>query len=488
MLQHLLSSNFIQIAHSPESSPPSSPRSVTSSRSTAPIDYFVLDKDARDHFRNGLSIDEKVEQAWLACRVCTNGIKENDADSSTLQQVHTFGSIMLPHARACYDDWAGVLENPPDEVAWHVLGNVCMTQGALAQAIGCFELALRQDAGMETLQRIQTSISLSQLLEREGNSQKSLEILKSIDMESIDQALGFRVARARASATAACGELGRAEDQYKTLEHEQEQILGPTHAETVGTVQMLAATLERLEKLGDAQILYRRVYQSYQYTFGQGHPMTLGSLDDLANISKAVFATEDAENLYKQSIDIKTRYLGADHPRTAFAIQNLATMDDLRGRYSEAKQKYIKALEIMRPTIGPSHPHYTLTLKNLARSLHHHGQILGLDTPMSSSLGAADFTTRVTGFANARSPAARDGVMRETARRRALMESEQRYLEVLRSMKASRGIYSEEHVRAVAQELHQLYEDENIFALQRYEKIQELWALAGASPRRGTMS
>ena len=253
-----------------------------------------MDNEARAQVRKSLSEGERLENAWLACQMCVGSIRQNSADSTTLREVHSFGKIMAPHAKTCYDDWAPALESIPDSsnVAWHVLGNVCMTQGAVDQAIGCFELALRQEPPMEPLDGIQTSLSLAQLLEQRGSYDESSQVLNSINIESIDKALGFQVAFAKASAVAARGELSDAEYRYETLEHEQEQALGPAHAETVGTVQMLASTLKHLGKLQDAQTLYRRVHLSYQTTFGQDHPMTLGSLDDLAHISKAIFAID----------------------------------------------------------------------------------------------------------------------------------------------------------------------------------------------------
>lgn len=486
VIQHLLSMNFIQIAPSPDSTPPSSPRSIVTTRSATTVDYFFVDKDAREHIRDTMSIDETIKHSWIACNLCVNGIRDNSLDASSLPEIHSFSRVILPHARTCYDDWAEVLENPPDEVAWHVLGNVCMIQGALKQAIGCFELALRQNSSaMTTVERIQTSISLARLLEQEGNGERSLEVLTSIDMASVDQALGFQVSRAKASANASCGHLDRAEDQFENLEHEQEQLLGAAHAETVGTVQMLAATLERLERLDDAQTLYRRVYLSYQKTFGQSHPMTLGSLDALANISKALFATSEAESLYKLSVEIKTRCLGPDHPRTAFALQNVATIEDVLGRYGDARQKFAAALKIMQDTLGPLHPHYTLTAHNFARCLYHHAQVLGNNTPMSSSLGATEFHARNTA---GRSHKPADGVMRETARRRALMESETRYLEVLNNMRKAKGIYQYEQVLKVGQELYQLYDTEEFFALHRFEKIQSMWEIVDGAKRRNTIS
>ncbi len=439
-----------------------------------------------------MSAEDEVECAWLACAVCVDGIRQQHMQSSTLQEVHSFGKVMAPHAKACYEDWSRVLESDPDSntVAWNVLGNVCMIQGLIGESIGCFELALRQKPPMAPLDKIQTSLSLSQLLERRGDHEQSLRVLAAVEIESVDKALGFRVAFAKASAAAARGELTDAEYQYETLEHEQEETLGPAHAETVGTVQMLASTLDRLGKSQEAQMLYRRVYLSYQTTFGQDHPMTLSSLDDLADISKAVFAIDDAESLYQKSIDIKSRSLGPRHPRTALAIQNLASIDDLRGRYAAARAKYEKALDAMLPTLGRAHPHYTKTMTNLAHSLRCQGQVLDdEEDSVAASVSRAESQQRNKGRDRDATLHARtlDAMMRDGARRRAFEDAESLYIEVIGIQKAARDMYSDEDLLATGSLLCEMYETSRFFAAEKGAKVDALRTLLREGRRRGTM-
>lgn len=457
--------NFIQTPGSESSSAYSTPSSSPSSHSSASFDSFVVDPAARDHVRQTLTTDEKVEHAWMACNVCVDGIQEKESDSSTLHEIHDFGRIMAPHAKTCYDDWSGVLEGPEDEdedVAWHVLGKVCMTQGATEQAIGCFELSLRQDSNTDAVERIQTSLSLATLLRQAGQHKRSGEVLSEIDMASIDTLLGFRVALAKASAAAAQGELDNAEDQYESLEVEQEQALGPTDVATVGTVQALASTLEKLGRLEEAQALHRRVYMSYQNVLGQGHPMTLEALESLASISKDTFAIDEAEALYQLSVDIKTRVLGADHPGTAHAIQNLAAIDDLLRRYPAARDKYRRALAIIAPSLGRAHPLYTVTMENLALSSRWHGRSLPLGPePPPPSSSSSPSSPRASAF----------------------REAERLYLDVLHIKTSARELYDEDAVLATGSKLCEMYENEGFFAEGRLERVDSLKGLL----RRGTV-
>lgn len=386
---------------------------------------------------------------------------------------------MAPHAKTCYDDWSSVLERWPDDddVAWQVLGNVCMTQGLVDQAIGCFELSLKHNGQMDTMDRIQTSLSLASLLQQSEQHDRSQQVLADIDiLPSIDRVVGFKVALARASASAAQGEYTRAEDQYELLEHQQEEFLGPTDTSTVDTVQKLATTLEHLGKLEEAQALYRRVYLSYRNLFGQSHPMTLDALEDLAHICQESNAIDEAGSLYAQSLEIRTRTLGAEHPTSAHVLQKLAVIDDMRFRHADAREKYQRALELMAPTIGRAHPLYTTTMENMALSARWQGHALGdADTAQRRPLQREGSDTAKTA-----------DVLRETRRRRAFEEAEKLYLDVLGIKRSARELYSVDDVIDAGDKLREMYEHEDFFEECRGRKIDDLLELLRESRRRGT--
>lgn len=513
VLQYLFDQNFIQTPSpdSPSSSTSSSPSSPYASQatnsSTASFETFILDPAARNFVRATLKDGEQEENAWLACNICVDGIRQKETNSSSIPEIHDFGRIMAPHAKTCYDDWSGILRHDDDDVAWQVLGNVCMTQGALEQAMGCFELSLRQKSNTDARERIQTSLSLASLLQQAGQHERSAQVLTSIDLASIDKALGFRVALAKVSAAAARGDFNDAEDQYEIIEHEQEEELGPTDAATVSTVQKLASTLEHLGKMEEAQALYRRVYISYQSMFGQSHPITVEALDELARVSKASNAIDEAEALYKKSLEIKTRTLGAEHPSTAHAMQELAAIDEMRWRYEDAKTKYQKALDIMAASLGKVHWLYTTTMENLALSCRLRGRALGDDdetasifSPEADSSTSRAFrsrsrtrrhltinsTTTITreDYAN---KSKEEAVLRDASRRRAFAEAEKLYLDVLVIKKSAIELYREDEVVATGSKLREMYESEAFFNDCRDEKVLALMGLLREMKRRGTL-
>ncbi|KAG6079786.1 hypothetical protein E4U33_008114 [Claviceps sp. LM78 group G4] len=495
VLKYLLNQNFIQVPVNlidRSSLDPflSSSLPSSSSQGQTLLDYFVVDKVVRDHVRSTLTDGKRSDYAWMACSICIDGIRRKEAQSASLQDMYDFGKIMGPHAMACFDDWSSVLDEMQGdcEIAWGVLGQVCMKQGALDQAIGCFELSLRQNFNaMDPSERIEVILSLSSLFNKAGRPDRSCEILTDVNIvPHLDQALQQRVASARAATAASQGDLALATDEYQALKFDQDATLGPTHPFTVSTIQNLATTLEQRGKLEEAQALYRRVYISYQHMYGPRDNMTLEALDDLANICKDTFAIDDAQGLFKQSVTSLTRALGATHPETAYAIQSLAIIDDLRGRYIDAKSKYQHALSILAPTLGKAHPLYTMALENMALSTRRHAQSLAkipVSIPMnpsrrpSPSLLLSRFQTQPQ-RASPKISRLKDldteyRVLRIAASEQLFEEAECLYLEILAINKAALdwGLYSDEDIASTSWKLEEMYESEDFFEGERLDKV-----------------
>jgi tetratricopeptide (TPR) repeat protein len=444
-----MDNNFIQSSSS-SSSADSSPN--------ASFDSFILDPKARDYVRDSLDGLECTENAWLACNFCVGSLRKNEIESTSLPEVHEYGRIMVPHAKTCYDDWSNLLEkaaivegvNVDNSVEWQVLGNVCMTQGAIEQAIGCFQLSLQKNGNgtMDFKERIQTSLSLASLLQQEGQADKCLDVLDEIDIESIDKALGFKVAMAKAAAAAANGNFSDAEDQFNRLELNQEETFGPTDIMTVSTVHNLATTLKKLGKFSEAQALYRRVFFSYKSLFGPSHAMTLEALEELAQASLAAGAIAESESLYKQSVDLKTRTLGAQHPSTADSLSSLAIIYDLKGDYDNARAKYQTALDILASSAGKAHPSYVRTLENHALNARYRAQTL---------------------------PEGKD-------RERAFADAEANYRDVIGIKQSQPDLYSESQVLSTVSKLREMYENEPYYRRDRDQRLAAASSLLGGAP------
>lgn len=460
------------------------------------MDSFILDPAARSWVRESLGEDRLAEFAYLACTLCVESIRRRDLESSSLPEIHVFARVLGPHACACFEDWGYLLQRWPqdNDIDWYVLGRVCMTQGAVEQAIGCFELSLEQKDMMDPVERIQVVLWLASILRKNGQPEKSRQVLDGIDARFIDQAAGFRVAKAKASAAAAEGQLARAEDGLEMLEQQQAEALGVANISTVDTVQQLAGTLEQTGKTEEAQALYRRVWLSCQSLFGPNHPTTLAALEDLARISLDSHAIDEAEALYRQAVEINMRTLGEDHPSTAQAVLKLALIDDIRCRYEAARLNYERALNTLGAS-GKANPSYTAAAENFALSSRWHGHSLVEDAdgditmrpPSSSSSSsspsssASDHNTiRATTVAATASmppppkPATTTTV--KTDRPNPLLTAERLYLEVLSIKSSARDLYAEADITETASKLGEMYESESFFDSVREVKGKELRA------------
>jgi tetratricopeptide (TPR) repeat protein len=450
------------------------------------MESFILDPVARTNTRESLSEDKLAEFAYLASMLCVESIRRRDLESSSLPEIHVFARALGPHARACFEDWGQFLERWPEDndIDWYVLGRVCMTQGAVEQAIGCFDLSLEHKDKLDAVERIQVVLWLASILRKNGQPDRSRQVLDEIDARFIDQAAGFRVAKAKASAAAAEGELARAEGDLEMLEQQQAEALGVTDISTVDTVQQLAGTLEQMGKMEEAQALYRRVWLSCQSLFGLNHPTTLAALEDLARISLESHAIDEAEALYQQAVDISVRTLGREHPNTAHAILKLALIDDIRCRYDSAKVNYERALQTLEG-LGKANPTYTAAAENYALSSRWHGHSLDEDadgdlvmrSPSPSSTTSSDNNTiRATTMAAASMPPPPN--IRST---RAIPHTttpfttaESLYLSVLSIKISARDLYTEADIMDTASKLSEMYESESFFENLREEKGKEL--------------
>jgi tetratricopeptide (TPR) repeat protein len=441
------------------------------------MESFILDPIARTNAREALSEDKLSEFAYLACTLCVETIRRRDLESSSLPEIHVFARVLGPHARACFEDWGHFLQRWPqdNDIDWYVLGRVCMTQGAVEQAIGCFELSLEQNDNLDAVERIQVVLWLASILRKNGQPDRSRQVLDEIDARFIDQAAGFRVAKAKASAAAAEGELARAEGDLEILEQQQAEALGVADISTVDTVQQLAGTLEQMGKMEEAQALYRRVWLSCQSLFGVNHPTTLAALEDLARISLDSHAIDEAEALYKQAVEINMRTLGEDHPNTAHTVLKLALIDDIRCRYDAARVNYERALNTLG-ALGKANPAYTTAAENFALSSRWHGHSLLEDpdhdhpmrSPSPSSTSSSDNTTIRASAQTSMPPPPPPTISNP------FTTAEDLYLSVLDIKISARDLYTEADIMDTASKLSEMYETEKFFEGVREEKGREL--------------
>jgi tetratricopeptide (TPR) repeat protein len=122
------------------------------------------------------------------------------------------------------------------------------------------------------------------------------------------------------------GQYWEAEPLLKSALSICEQVLGPEHPETLGTVNNLAILYWQQGKYEEAEPLYQRALEAQERVLGPEHPNTAQSLDNLANHYANQGKYEEAEPLYQRALTTYEGALGADHPETKRVRNNYALL------------------------------------------------------------------------------------------------------------------------------------------------------------------
>ncbi len=162
------------------------------------------------------------------------------------------------------------------------------------------------------------------------------------------------------------GDYASAEVVAEVARDYAEEVLGPEHPGTIGTIYILARIYQTQDRYGEAEPLYKRAVGSSERVLGPEHPLTLISIESLAALYESQGRYGMAEPLYKRVLTTNKRVLGPEHPFTLRNINNLANLYQSQGRYEEAEPLHKHALATSERLFGPNHPKTLISVNNLA--------------------------------------------------------------------------------------------------------------------------
>ena len=122
------------------------------------------------------------------------------------------------------------------------------------------------------------------------------------------------------------GQYREAEPLWKSVLTFCEQVLGPEHPDTLGTVNNLALLYWGQGKYEQAELLYQRALEAKERVLGPEHPDTLSTINNLAVLYVEKGKYEEAEPLYQRALATYEWALGADHPETKRVRNNYAIL------------------------------------------------------------------------------------------------------------------------------------------------------------------
>ena len=106
----------------------------------------------------------------------------------------------------------------------------------------------------------------------------------------------------------------------------------------------------------EAEKLCQESLEIRQRVLGPTHPDTLESMNDLGVAYDRVGRTAEAVRLLEETLSYGARSLGSEHPDTLDSMNNLGVAYSEAGRTAEAIALLEETLRLRREKLGPEHP------------------------------------------------------------------------------------------------------------------------------------
>ena len=174
----------------------------------------------------------------------------------------------------------------------------------------------------------------------------------------------------------------------------QRRVSGPEDPDLVASMKRLAAILYDEGRYDESEKMKRETLEIQRRILGPDHPETLGSMNNLANALESQGHYAEAEELHRETLASRRRVLGPEHPDTLLSMNNLALALQDDGRYTEAEKLYREVLETRQRVLGPDHPNTLRSMSMLALTLQSEGRFSEAEKLYHQSL---DIQRRVLG-------------------------------------------------------------------------------------------
>jgi tetratricopeptide (TPR) repeat protein len=179
--------------------------------------------------------------------------------------------------------------------------------------------------------------------------------------------------RIHADAVEGRGRDSEAEELYRAVLADQEQVLGEDHPDTLATRHELAKVIGH-NRYPEAELLFRKILADRERVLGSGHRSTLATRHELARAVGHMGRGREAELMYRQVLAARSRDCGHDHPSTLVARHGVAWALGKQGRFSEAEQSHRTILSDQQRILGADHPDVLSTRQYLAWAIANQGR------------------------------------------------------------------------------------------------------------------
>lgn len=147
----------------------------------------------------------------------------------------------------------------------------------------------------------------------------------------------------------------------------RERLLGPTHPETLRSVNHLALLLSLMDRLDEAELMARRAMAGSEMTRGRYYHLTLMSTHTLGKILCCKGQYEPAAELCRRVLNGCLKVLGPSNRETLRCLQSLGLIEEGQGKYVEAEVLLVQVVNGNLKALGQEHHETLSSMKDLER-------------------------------------------------------------------------------------------------------------------------
>ena len=147
----------------------------------------------------------------------------------------------------------------------------------------------------------------------------------------------------------------------------RENLLSPTHLETLRSVNHLALLLSIVNRLDEAELVARRAVAGSEMAMGRNHHLTFMSLHTFGDILRLQRHYDAATEHCRRALDGLIKVLGRENRGTLRCFQTLALIEEDRGRLVEAEALLREIVEGNKKVLGERHLHTRYSVQDLER-------------------------------------------------------------------------------------------------------------------------
>ncbi len=211
--------------------------------------------------------------------------------------------------------------------------------------------------------------SLAMAYKAAGKYDLAISMLEGLVKADRDVSDGAGLAAAKHNLALCYRETGRAAEAVPLLEQVvgvRKAKIGPTHPDTLNTLNALAATYSEVGRVDQAIPLLEETAATCKQKLGPEHPTTLATMNNLGLAYSSIGKAAKAVEVLEEVLRVSRASLGPSNPGTMATMNSLGSAYRSAGHPEKAVPILEEALPLMRARHGNDYPNTMNTMTTLA--------------------------------------------------------------------------------------------------------------------------